>query len=179
MSARRNGNSRREPPPAAPPLFQEGDVVAITQAAHRIPKLATMTPRLLYRLGFDNAFMVLRQYEDPDDGPCVSLYPCCTVLNSAGDVEHRGLLDRETGQPRCGGHPVSYFEKIDMVRLPKKGDKTSAAVLPFGIGELLGFEWLQDEDNPQFTARFLGKGGTFTGAFAKALKKFAEDNNLI
>lgn len=170
MNPKKNGNVTREAEDAQAheaQLFQEGDVVALTQAALRKGgTFQKMSPRAHYAIGWPNEFLVLGTFEDPDDGPCVSLWPCCVVLRPDSPYTH-------------GGHPVRHFEKIDVVRMPKKGDKTSSVVLPFGIGELVGFEYHEDSEKPEFVARVAGKEGVLTGVLATLLKKFAESANII
>jgi len=172
MSPKKSGNVPRESEDVQSqekPLFQEGDVLALTQAALRKGgTFQKMSCRLLYAIGWPNEFLVIRTFEDPENGPCVRLWPCCGTL-----------VDRQKNQFRCGGHPSVHFQKIDVVRMPKKGDKTSSVVLPFGIGELLGFEYHEDSENPEFVARVAGKEGVLTGVLATLLKKFAESANII
>lgn len=176
MNPRRNGNVKRDGDEvqASAPIFQAGDVVAITQAALRLGRLEMMGCRLLYRIGWPNEFLVKGTFENQEDGHCVFLWPCCSA-----PPKIIGLVDRDKGgQPRCGGHPAIYFEKVDMVRTPKKGDKRASALLPI-IGEVFGFEYRDDEENPEFVTRILGLGASFTGPFAQLLKKIAEDNKIL
>lgn len=172
MSEKGNGNVRGGPAdetqreqqvPAWP--FKPGDIVALTGAALRIGRLETMTPRALYQLGRENRFLVIETFETADDGPCVMLSPCCFKY-----------VDRRANgmKPRCKGHPVVYFEKVGILRAPKKGDKASSLTLPI-LGELFGLEWQDDEENPRLNANVLGLRGSATGFVAKFLKKLAED----
>jgi hypothetical protein len=172
MNAKRNGNIRGGPdrPTSAPQHFQQYDVVALTSAALRMGRLATMGPRVMYGMGWPNEFLVVRTFENESDGPCITLLPCCNNLL----VDHRN-----PDAKRCrDGHPAIYFTKIDVLRPPQKGDKSSRVVLPW-LGEILSFDYKEGEENPEFTARFLGKGGSVMGAWAKLLKRIAEANNLI
>lgn len=169
MNEKGNGNVRGGPPDepqegSASP-FKPGDIVALTGAALRIARLETMTPKQLYQIGRENRFLVMETFESPEDGPCIMLNPCCIKY-----------VDRRANgiKPRCKGHPVVYFEKVGVLRAPKKGDKSSSLTLPL-LGELFGFEWEDDEENPKFNANILGLRGSATGFVAKFLKKLAED----
>lgn len=166
---KKTGNIPPEEAPVQgpPPKYEEGDVVALTQAALRIGRLELMTPRLLHQIGHPNEFIVIDAFDTGEDGICLSLWPCCYRF-----------LDRKTGKKRCQGHPALYFEKIGNLRMPKKGDKSSALVLPF-IGEILGFDWQEDEDNPNLNANVFGLKGAASGYFAKILKKMAEEAKII
>lgn len=171
MSEKGNGNVRGEggperPQQQAPPApLKPGDIVALTSAALRIGRLAPMTPRQLYQLGHENRFLVLEVFETDDEGPCVMLSPCCF-----------SYIDRRSGggKPRCKGHPSVYFEKVGVFRMPRKGDKSSSIALPL-IGELLRFDWQEDEDNPGFNMNIGGLRASSTGFFAKLLKKLADE----
>lgn len=174
MTPRRNGNVPRrgeDKTQGPPPVFEEGDVVAMTQATLRIGRLQGMSTRLLYTIGWPNEFLVTRSFDDEEDGPCVSLWPCCLPPFGIG------LVDRRGSQFRCKGHPTLYFEKVAVTKTPKKGDKLSSIVLPFGIGEILGLEWHEEEE--EFVGRILGKEGAVAGALGKYIKKIAESNNLM
>jgi hypothetical protein len=151
----------------APDKFEEGDVVGLTQAALRIGRLELMTPRLLHHIGHPNEFIVLDAFESGEDGLCLSLWPCCYRF-----------LDRKTGKKRCQGHPAVYFERVGSLRMPQKGDKSSSLILPF-LGEVLGFDYQEDESNPALQANILGMKGQANGHFAKMLKKLAEDAKII
>lgn len=174
-----NGNVQKKPPPATTPginRYQPGDVVAMTPAALRTPRIAKMSPRLHYDLTGENKFLVLLAYIHPEEGPCVSL-PCCNIP-SIGDFEgNEGWIDPKTGLERCNGHPEVYFEKVDFKRLPKKGDKSFSVMLPFL--PKFGLEYLEDDENPQFVGRALGGEASVTGIFAKFLKQLAEAGKLM
>jgi hypothetical protein len=165
----KNGNVRREGKPSVQeiPQFQTGDVVSLTAAAIRRSGIANMTPRLLYEIGHPNEFVVFDTFES-DDGPCVSLLPCCSIFE-----------DRENGKQRCTGHPAIHFQKKSVKRMPKKGDKSSSIHLPFMQVALAGINWEEDESNPSLKAHVLGKEVSLTGPIAKILKQLAEENNVL
>lgn len=170
MATKKDGNVKVDEAEAVggpPQKFEEGDVVALTQAALRIGRLELMTPRLLHHIGHPNEFVVLDAFDTGDDGPCLSLWPCCYRF-----------ADRKTGKRRCQGHPAVYFEKVRALRTPKKGDKSSSLVLPF-LGEILGFEYEEDEQNPKFNANLFGLKGAASGYFAKVLKGLAEEGKAL
>lgn len=174
MSAKKGGNVQSEElevPKSSQEKFADGDVVAITQAALRIGRLALMTPRVLYGIGHPNEFVVLDVFETESDGVCLALWPCC----------HR-FKDRKTGKKICPGHPAVYFEKVGSIRSPKKGDKSSSLVLPF-LGEVLGFDYEEGDEeggeNPKMNANLFGLKGGASGYWAKLLKKLAEDAKII
>lgn len=149
--------------------FEEGDIVALTQSALRIGRIQGMTPRLLYTIGHPNEFMVMHAFENQADGLCVTLFPCCFRF-----------LDRDrNNQPRCKGHPAVYFEKINKVRIPKKGDKSSSIHLPFLPFEVAGLHYEEDEDNPRLTLNLFGKKIDTMGPLSNFLKKLAEDNKVL
>lgn len=149
--------------------FEEGDVVALTEDALRIGRIQGMTPRLLYSIGHPNEFMVMHVFENKQDGLCLTLFPCCFQF-----------VDRERkNQERCKGHPAFYFEKINKVRIPKKGDKASSIHLPFLPFEVAGLHYEEDEDNPRLTLNLFGKKIETTGPLGKFLKKLAEDNKVL
>ncbi len=198
MSSKRNGNVRQEAPEGAEggnvPAFEDGDIVAITQSALRIGRLYRITngkvecsedrvsngkiegmmPRILYALGHPNKFLVLHTFEHKDQGLCLTLYPCCTIK------PHEGFVDRSSNnKPRCEGHPAIYFEKVDQTRVPRKGDKSSSAHLPFIPWEIAGLHWEEDENNPSLTLNLAGKSIQTTGPLAKFFKKIAEDNKIL
>jgi len=171
MSPRKNGNvDGAAERVIAEQVFEPGDIVALTASALRINRISGMTPRLMYSIGHKNEFLVLDTFEDPEDGICVVL-ECC-----------RGnYVDRnKNGKDRCQGHPGIYFERIDRIRLPKKGDKSSSIHLPFGIGQLIGLHWEQDEDNPKLRVDlpFDQKIETL-GPLAQMFKKIAENNGIL
>ena len=160
-----NVENEKEAKAPEPPRFQVGDVVAITQAALRMGRLAGMSPRILYRVGQPNEFLVIETFETAVDGPCIRLMECCG----------RGMVDRDkNNKRRCNdGHPALFFEKVDVMRMPQKGDKASSVFLPF-LGEVAKFEWHEDENTPAFVANLGGKKIALTGFFAKLLKTAVE-----
>jgi hypothetical protein len=166
----KTGNVRREQKASVEeiPQFTQGDVISLTAAAIRRSGISNMTPRVLYEIGHPNEFVVFDAFDDPVEGPCVSLLPCCTIYE-----------DRKTGKKRCTGHPAVHFEKKSTKRLPKKGDKSSSIHLPFMQVALAGINWEEDESNPALKAHVLGKELTLTGPWAKMLKQLAEDNNVL
>jgi|FLYN01.1.fsa_nt_gi hypothetical protein len=171
MGQQKSGNVRQKADPAENKTetesFQEGDIVALTPTALRLGNLSMMSPRLLYQIGWPNQFVVLHTFEDEENGPCVSLYPCCMVL-----------VDRRSGNYRCTGHPAQYFEKIDVLRQPQKGDRSVSISLPL-IKEIVGADYEEDEQSPRLTVRVLGQKGVITGPWAKLIKNLAEANNWI
>ena len=166
---RKNGNvPPKEGIPSTPPVkYKEGDVVALTAAALRIGRLSKMTPRLLHQKGHPNEFVVISTFEKGEDGVCLELWPCCN-----------GFLDPKTGNILCQGHHAVYFEKVDQLRMPKKGDKGSSLILPF-LGEVFGMSYFEDEENPEISANLFGMKGSASGHFAKILKKLAEDAKIL
>ena len=149
--------------------FEEGDVVSLTQSALRIGRIQRMTPRVLYAIGHPNEFMVLDAFENEADGLCLTLWPCCFRY-----------VDRErNNQLLCKGHPAVYFEKVNKVRMPKKGDKSSSVHLPFLPFEVAGLHYEEDEDNPRLTLNLFGKSIDTMGPLSKFLKKLAEENKLL
>lgn len=166
----KSGNVQREEKPQVSevPQFQEGDVVCLTPAAIRRSGISNMTPRVLYEIGHPNEFVVFHVFEDPKEGPCVSLLPCCSVFE-----------DRKTGKKRCTGHPAVHFEKKSVKRMPKKGDKSSSIHLPWMQVALAGIHWEEDETNPALKVNILGKEVSLTGPAAKLVKSLAEDNNFL
>lgn len=170
MSRRRNGNAEGAPDPVAEPqAFQPGDVVALTASALRIDRISGMTPRLMYSIGHRNEFLVFDTYEDPEDGLCLVL-ECC----------RGGYVNRsKNGKQKCGGHPAIYFQTIDRIRLPKKGDKASSVHLPL-VGQLAGLRWEQDEDNPRLTLDLpFGQKLEALGPLAQMFKKIAENSGIL
>jgi hypothetical protein len=167
MRGKKSGNVVVEDDPKVME-FTEGDLVALTQAALRVNDIANMRPRKLYEIGAPNEFVVLHTFMHDAEGPCLTLYPCCTRF-----------IDRQSGKPYCTGHPVIYFEKIGRKRLPKKGDKSAAIQVPFVPGELVGMHFEEDEDNPKLSLNILGKQLSISGPLAKSVKKFAEENNYL
>jgi hypothetical protein len=169
MSARKNGNV--EPSPEAEQYsgekLVEGDVVGLSPAALRTDRLRKMTPRILHKIGHPNEFIVLDTFENESDGACVVLWPCCFRF-----------VNRKTGRELCQGHSVDYFEKLGSLRTPKKGDKSSSLVLPF-LGEVLGFDFQEDEATPKLNANVFGMKGEASGTWAKLIKKLAEDANIL
>jgi hypothetical protein len=166
---KRNGNVTppEDVPQKAPEKFEEGDVVGLTQAALRIGRLELMTPRLLRQIGHPNEFIVLDAFKSDEDGVCLTLWPCCFRF-----------VDHKTGKKRCQGHPSVYFEKTGSLRMPKQGDKSSSLILPF-LGEVLGFDYQEDESNPEIQANVFGMKGSASGYFAKMLKKLAEESKIL
>jgi hypothetical protein len=62
--------------------------------------------------------------------------------------------------------------------MPQKGDKSSSLILPF-LGEVLGFDYHEDEQNPEIAANVFGMKGSASGYFAKVLKKLAEEAKIV
>lgn len=169
MSPRRNGNVEGVERVAAHQVFEPGDVVALTASALRITRISGMTPRLMYSIGHPNKFIVFDTFDDPEDGICLIL-ECCR-----GNYVNR----KKNGKMRCEGHPGIYFEVIDRIRLPKKGDKASAVHLPF-VGQLAGLRWEQDEDNPRLTLDLpFGQKVEALGPLAQMFKKIAENSGIL
>jgi len=169
MSRRRNGNIEPEEHAPEPQAFEPGDVVALTASALRITRISGMTPRLMYSVGHRNEFVVFDTYEDAEDGICLVL-ECCR-----GNYVNRS----KNGQWKCKGHPGIYFEKIDRIRIPQKGDKSSSVSLPF-IGQLAGVRWEQDEDNPRLSLELpFGQKIEALGPLAQMLKKVAESQGIL
>lgn len=169
MSRRKNGNIEPDEQVTEPQAFEPGDVVALTASALRITRISGMTPRLMYSIGHPNQFIVFDTEDDPEDGICLIL-ECC---------RGRYVNRSRNGQWKCKSHPGIYFEKIDRIRLPKKGDKSSSVSLPF-VGQLAGVHWEQDEDNPRLTLELpFGQKLEALGPLAQMFKKIAENNGIL
>lgn len=160
------------------PQFEEGDLVSLTPAAIRRREFANMTPRLLYEIGHPNEFLVLGVFDHEKEGPCATLYPCCT-WKKKDDSVMPGFLDRNTGKPRCTGHPAVLFEKKSFKRIPRKGDKSSSIHIPFLPIALAEIAWEEDENNPSLKGRVAGQEIAFTGVLGKMIKNVLEENNLL
>ncbi len=152
------------PPPgteqdtAPPEDIRAGDLVALTPQALRMGRLEGMCVRQLCAIGWDNSFPVTGVFDSPEDGKCVTLWPCCFHLK-----------DRKRGTPvyRCKGHPAIYFTKVGRARMPSPSDRKSAITLPFGLGQAVDFNYEGDPENPKFTGNLFGLEGSCTGGFAK------------
>lgn len=159
--------------------IRPGDVVAITPAALRMARLSTMSPRLLYQIGWPNAFQVMHVFDTEEDGVCVTLDACCM-----------NLVDRRTGKNRCTGHPVVFFEKLEPERPKgkaekeqperqrKPGDRGTSVSVPW-IGELASIDFQEDEHNPTLTINIAGKRTMFTGSLAKIFAEAAKQSNIL
>jgi hypothetical protein len=177
----RNGNVRREEKLRAEeiPQFERGDVVALTAAVIRRRDYANMTPRLLYEIGHPNEFHVLRSFEHKGQ-PHITLVDCCSWEKQEGLWDdHEGFIDRETGSPRCTGHPAILFQKIKKIRMTRKGDKSTSIHIPFIEQALAALRWEEDENSPALKAQVLGKEISLTGPVAKLVKQLAEENNIL
>jgi hypothetical protein len=175
----KNGNVRREEKAQEIPQFERGDVVALTAAVIRRRDYSNMTPRLLYEIGHPNEFHVLRTFEHKNE-PHVTLVNCCSWEKQDGLWgEHEGFIDRETGAPRCTGHPAVLFQKVKKVRMSKKGDRSSSLHLPFMEEALAAILWEEDENSPAIKAQILGKEISLSGPLAKIVKQLAEENNIL
>jgi hypothetical protein len=175
---RKNGSTGREghrpevhavPVPESAPSaaeFREGDVVALTGKALRMGRLS-MSPMLLYSIGFANEFIVTHTFETKKDGRCISLYPCCN-----------NRFNRKTGKPFCTGHSEIFFERVDLMRMPQKGDRQASIKLPM-LGEIAGMEYEDDEHNPKLTTRVAGLSLVLGGQLAKLVKESAEKLGYI
>jgi hypothetical protein len=175
---RKNGSTGREGrrpevhavpvPESAPPAaeFREGDVVALTKKALRMGRLS-MSPTVLYSDGWPNAFVVTHTFETAKDGRCISLYPCCLYM-----------INHKTGKPLCTGHSEIFFERVDLLRMPQKGDRQASIKLPM-LGEIAGMEYEDDEHNPKLTARVAGLSLVLGGQLAKLVKEGAEKLGYI
>ncbi len=193
MSSKRSENVKHEEPENHE-MFQEGDVVALTQSALRTGRLLRIRngkiessedrisngriegfmPRVLYALGHPNKFLVLATFEHEEHGQCLTLYPCCTIK------PHEGFVDRaDNNKPRCQGHPAMYFEKADHTRIPRKGDKASSVHLPFLPFEVAGIHYEEDEHDPRLTLNLVGQKFQTTGPLANFFKKIAEDSKIL
>lgn len=150
------------------PRFEPGDVVALTQAALRMPKLKTMVPYQLWKIGHPNAFLVVHTFDDEERGQCVGLYPCCTRFTN-----------HDTEKPRCTGHPTEFFQKVDRKRVPKKGDRTTSVYLPFIDGEVGGIQYCEDEDNPSIKVNVGGIKAGVDGVVAKGIKDLFSSIGLL
>lgn len=167
----KDGNIPHEGPFDNKEEFKRGDIVALNETALKIRgQLEAMTPLALYRLvGHPNEFMVLETFETEEDGKCLML-PCCMYF------ENR--QDKNRVHPRCKGHPAAYFKKIGEIRIPQKGDKTSAVLTP--LGDLFRLEWKDDPDHPELNAHLFGINlGGLIGQPAQWLKKLAEDQKIL
>ncbi len=159
MRAKRNGdgfgNVRKEAKvESAEQKAQDirpGDIVALTPTALRMPRLSTMSPRVLVDLGFANEFQVLQIFDSDEDGPCAILSECCGRR-----------VDRRTGRPVCIGHPMMYFRRAEpseasrRARRDTKNDRSSAVSLPF-LGEVASMEYEEDEKRPRLTVKIGGR----------------------
>lgn len=193
MSAKRNGNVHHEGPEEHE-VFDDGDVVALTQSALRTGRLLRIRngkiessedrvvngriegfmPRILYAFGHPNKFLVLHTFEHQEHGQCLTLYPCCTIK------PHEGFVDRaDNNKPRCEGHPAIYFERVDRTRIPRKGDKSSSVHLPFLPFEVAGIHWEEDENDPRLTVNLVGQKFSTTGPLANFFKKIVEESKIL
>lgn len=170
----KNGNTAHEQRPTIENCgFAPGDVVAMTQAALRLPKLAAMSCRLYYAIGMPNEFLVKEVVEDPGAGICIKLFPCCSTM-----------ADRKKGYYRCDGHPIVYFTKVNFRRMPKAGDKSASIVLPI-IGEIWRTEYREGVEEgerpeaPEFVQQIFGMESSLKGVFAKMAKAFFERQNAL
>lgn len=164
-----NGAARKEESVSE---IREGDYVQLKPAVLKMARLSTMTPRLLYQIGHPGIFQVVHVFETEEDGVCLTLGECCLYY----------LKDRKkSDDPRCTGHPAIYFDKVEIeATKPKnKGDRATSVQLPFGIGELAGVEYQDDEGNPKLTIRVAGKSTVFTGMLAKIFGKAAQDHHIL
>lgn len=151
-------------------VFKEGDVVELTPSAIRTWSVKDMTPKELYKLGHENRFLVLGSFTDEENGPCVTLFPCC----------HRFVDRKDDHHPfRCTGHPSVYFKKVDVRRMPQKGDKSAALKLPFLPWDVAAVDWEEDSDNPKLSLSIMGQKGSISGPWAKFLKNLAETEKLF
>jgi hypothetical protein len=163
--SKRNGNVKHDPKPKPTGEgFEEGDRVAMTQEALKMGRLSAMSPRLLYQVGYPNEFGVLHSFETEEDGPCITLYPCCYVLE-----------DRPRKTSRCSGHPAIFFEKIGE-KPANKGDKRAKVHLPI-IGEIAGVEW--DEEHQRLSGHVGGYPVVFQGEIGRLVKKAAEEKGYF
>lgn len=167
---RRNGsgNVQRDKDVHARSLdWKEGDFAVLTPTAMRMGRLDTMSPKLLYQLGWDDPFAVMHVFETAEDGVCLTLYPCCLQLR-----------DRRTGKYRCTGHPAIYFQKVEYGRHARKGDRSTSVTLPL-IGEILSVDYEEDAENPRARAKIFGQETVVTGELARILAKVAQDNKVL
>lgn len=164
-----DGNVYRETE-EAPVQFQPGDIVALTPSAIRTTRIKKMTPQELYKLGHENRFLVMHAFSDKENGPCISLFPCCNRFVDRSENHEK---------KRCTAHPSVYFEKVDVQRAAKKGDKSAALKLPFLPWDVAGIDYDADEANPKLSVSLLGRKGQITGPWAAFLKNIAENQNIF
>jgi hypothetical protein len=169
--------------------FRPGDFISITHEALKMGAIKDMGPRLLHADGWENRFEVVHVHHTEQNGECVTLFPCCFFLRN---WKTKGF--------RCKAHPVIYFELAepraeDVSPEPKeataegeekpasegvrgKKGKSSSLTIPF-LGELVGFDYDDDHENPRLTARFIGKSAVFTGEFARMMKTVIEAQKVM
>lgn len=163
-------NVEPEEEEASGETFQAGDVVELTPSAIRTWAVNDMTPKELYKMGHENRFLVLDTFPSDEHGPCVTLFPCCHRFVDRKAVHHK---------LRCKGHPSRYFKKVDVKRLPQKGDKSAALKLPFLPWDVAAVDYEEDGENPKLSVSLLGQKGSISGPWAKFLKNMAENQNLL
>ena len=81
--------------------------------------------------------------------------------------------NHSTGITTCKGHPAIYFEKMRKDRAKQKGDRLASVKIPW-VGEVAGFEYEEDEENPKAKFRIMGKECELEGAPAKFFKSMVE-----
>lgn len=137
--------------------FSPGDVVRLKVSALTNDDLE-LKALDLYKIGHPNEFVVAETFEQPRRGLCVALRECCYLFEN-----------HATGIKTCKGHDAIYFEKMGKERPKKKGDRIATVTIPW-IGELVGFEYQDDEQNPKADFRVAGKKISLEGAPAKLFR---------
>lgn len=165
------GNVYRETEATGSQQFEPGDIVALTPSAIRTSRIKKMTPQELYKLGHENRFLVMHAFNDSENGPCITLFPCCNRFVDRTESHEK---------KRCTGHPSVYFEKVDVQRAStKKGDKSASLKLPFLPWDVAAIDYDADEANPKLSVSLLGQKGQITGPWAALIKNIAETQKIF
>jgi hypothetical protein len=157
-----NANVPTDPKPAEiAEEFESGDIIRLKASVVTNDEVK-MAPIDLFRIGHPNEFLVVAAFDGGKFGPCVTLRQCCFLFEN-----------HSTGITTCKGHPAIYFEKMRKDRAKQKGDRLASVKIPW-VGEVAGFEYEEDEENPKAKFRIMGKECELEGAPAKFFKSMVE-----